>query len=142
MADIGSKKQTEAIHAMYINLESEIEEIKKRMDENDFATDMVENSAIDIAQGKKPEEILIAGSTRDRNIHRIMNVEFMGMKQLLGKHQLSINKLEQKVRDLEEYKSQNNITKFTVEQKNQSDALQAYIKEADEYNSELFRKVS
>lgn len=141
LTDIGSKKQIEAIHAMYISLESEIEELKRRMDEKDFATDMVEKSAIDIAQGKKPQEIPITGSARDRSIHRIMNVEFMGMKQLIGKHQLSINKLEQRVRDLEEYKSQNNITKFTTEQQKQSDALQAYIKEADEYNSELFRKV-
>lgn len=139
--DIASKKQIEAIHAMYIHVESEFEELKRRMDEKDYVAEMVEQSAIDIAQGKKPQEMPVAGSARDRNIHRIMNVEFMGMKQLIGKHQLVLNKLDQRVRDLEEYKSMNNLSKFNQEQQKQSDALQAYIKEADEYNSELFRKV-
>ena len=138
--DANSKKQLEAIHAMYLSLETDIEDLKEKMKEKELATQMVEQSAIDIAQGKKPEEINLTG-VRPKDVHRIMNVEFMGMKQLIGKHQISLNRIEQCLRDLEEFRSQNNFSKFNKMQQKQSDALQTYIKEADEYNSKLFAKV-
>ena len=106
--DPNSKKQLEAIHAMYLGLETDIEDLKEKMKEKDLATQMVEQSAIDIAQGKKPEEINLTG-VRPKDVHRIMNVEFMGMKQLIGKHQISLNRIEQWLRDLEEFRSQNNF---------------------------------
>jgi hypothetical protein len=64
------------------------------MKEKEYATQMVEQSAIDIAQGKKPEPMNLKG-VRERDMHRIMNVEFMGMKQLIGKHQITLNRVEQ-----------------------------------------------
>lgn len=72
---------------------------------------MVEQSSIDIAQGKKPENINLKG-VRERDMHRIMNVEFMGMKQLIGKHQITINRIEKCLRDFEEFRNQNNYSKI------------------------------
>lgn len=107
----GSKKQIDAIHAMYIKIETEIEDLKEKAKEKDYATEMVEQSALEIAQGKKPGNINLRG-VKERDIHRIMNVEFMGMKQLIGKHQMTLNRVEKCLRDLEEYKNQNNYGKL------------------------------
>jgi hypothetical protein len=92
--DQNSIKQIEAIKAVYLSLETDVEDLKNRLKEKDYAAEIVEQSAIEIAQGKKPESINLKG-VRERDIHRIMNVEFMGMKQLLGKHQIQLNRIEQ-----------------------------------------------
>lgn len=78
---------------MYIKLETEVENLRDKVKEKDIAEKLVEQSAIEIAQGKKPENINLKG-VRERDMHRIMNVEFMGMKQLIGKHQLTLNRVE------------------------------------------------
>ena len=79
---------------------------------------------------------------REKDIHRIMNVEFMGMKQLIGKHQLSLNRIDKYLRDIEESKNHNELLdKVNVEQQKQSDELKALIKEMNEYHSNLISKM-
>lgn len=136
MSDAGTMKQLEAIRAMYLSLETDVEDLKERMKEKEYATQMVEQSAIDIAQGKKPEPINLKG-VRERDMHRIMNVEFMGMKQLIGKHQITLNRVEQWLRDLEEYRNQNTSSKFNQEQKKQVDEIKDLIKNVNEYHNSL-----
>lgn len=137
----GSSQQIEAIHAMYIKLETEVEDLKDKVKEKEYASLLVEESAIEIAQGKKPDNINLKGA-RDKDIHRIMNVEFVGMKQLIGKHQLSLNRIDKYLRDIEEFKNHNELLdKVNVEQQKQSDELKALIKEMNEYHSNLISKM-
>jgi len=74
---------------------------------------MVQKSSVDIANGKKPDGINLQG-VKGRDMHRIMNVEFMGMKQILGRHQISLNRVEQSLRDLEEFRNQNNSSILSI----------------------------
>ena len=98
---------------MYIKLETEVDDLKEKVKEKELAAQMVEQSALEIAQGKKPDNINLKG-VRDRDIHRIMNVEFMGMKQLIGKHQITLNRVEKRLRDLEEFRNQNSYSKLLL----------------------------
>jgi hypothetical protein len=126
---------------MYIKLETDIESIKDRAKENEYATQIVEESALKIAQGEKPDPVDLKGK-REKDINRIMNVEFMGMKQLIGKHQLSLNRIDMYLRDIEEYKNHSELLdKVNLEQKKQSDEIKVLIKEMNEYHSGLITKM-
>jgi hypothetical protein len=139
--EFGSDQQIEAIRAMYIKLETDIEGIKERAKESDYATQIVEESSLKIAQGEKPDPVDLKGK-REKDINRIMNVEFMGMKQLIGKHQLSLNRIDKYLRDIEEYKNQSDLLdKVNLEQKKQSDEIKVLIKEMNEYHSSLITKM-
>ncbi|CAI2374063.1 unnamed protein product [Moneuplotes crassus] len=135
--DVVTKKQIDAIHALYLKLETEIDDLKEKMKEREYATQMVEQSAIEIAQGKKPSNVVLKGA-RERDIHRIMNVEFMGMKQLIGKHQISLNRYEKNLRELQEFKNQNIYGKFDQEQRKMAEELRTLIlKSESQYDNEI-----
>jgi len=87
---------------MFVNMEAQMKDIKAKMEQREQYDQIISNSASELTDSMGDTE----------SVRNLLKLEFQGMKQLVGKQQMSILKIENVLRLLNDWKNELDITKI------------------------------
>ncbi|CAI2369478.1 unnamed protein product [Moneuplotes crassus] len=97
-----SSKKIGALKVMFVNMEAQMKDIKAKMEQREQYDQIISNSASELTDSMGDTE----------SVRNLLKLEFQGMKQLVGKQQMSILKIENVLRLLNDWKNELDITKI------------------------------
>ena len=124
-------KKFHAMKMMFVELDSRVENMAKRLEEMEYTDKLIANAT--------EESALNTGSAVQSKGSLMMQTEFTGVKHLIGRQQLSLKKIENVIKQINEWKNDINLSKIYEEQKNDLEILKKYIEEVNDYNSKMYK---
>jgi hypothetical protein len=126
-----SNKKFNGLKLMFVELESRVEQIDKRLYDIEFSDQLIANAAEELATG--------SGMKVHSKGNLIIQTEFNGVKHLMGRQQISIKKIENVIKQINEWKNELNLSKLYDDHQSDLEILKKYIEEVNDYNQKLFK---
>lgn len=126
-----SNKKMNALKIMFVELETKVTGLDKRLKHIEYADQLIADAA--------EETALNSATVVHSKGNLMMQTEFMGIKHLIGRHQVSIKKIENVIKQFNEWKNEFNLTKIYDDQKHDLEILKKYIEEVNDYHAKLYQ---
>jgi len=126
-----SIKKINALKVMFVELESKVDVINKRLSDIEYSDQLISSAGEEAAQN--------SGSVVHSKGTLMIQAEFMGVKHLVGRQQISIRKIENVIKQINEWKDEFNANKIFDDHKTDLEILKKYIEEVNDYHMKMYK---